>query len=237
MEKTIKLKTGDICPDRTSVLERMGVNKTAELHHRLEETLDHAYRFFRQLAKPVGKLRNVSIEQFGIIYRGEGLNTDHTPVFDVVPRADFLALFVVTLGDIVSTTINDLFDCNEPHLGFALDAVCSQGAEAAAEKLESIFRGDAEKNRKSVPGNSSTPLFSRRFSPGYCGWHLSSQIKLLDSLRAQEIGIFLTDTYLMGPLKSVSGVMAAGPEHIFTIENPYPVCDQCRETVCHNGVR
>ncbi|MEA2064071.1 MAG: hypothetical protein U9P14_10265, partial [Gemmatimonadota bacterium] len=184
MERTFVWEPADILPGKDRALRRMGITDPGEVHNRTEETLDHANRFFCQLARPVVKIRDISLKEFAIVYRGEGLNADDTPVCDVVARADFLALFAVTLGDIVSATITDFFDCNEPHLGFVLDAVCSEAAETTADRLEAIFLETVRRNIHKVPKEISGPVMSRRYSPGYCGWHLSAQVKLLDFLKA-----------------------------------------------------
>lgn len=52
---------------------------------------------------------------------------------------------------------------------------------------------------------------TNRFSPGYCGWHVSEQKKLFPLFpSAEPCGIRLTDSSLMLPIKSVSGVIGVG---------------------------
>ena len=52
---------------------------------------------------------------------------------------------------------------------------------------------------------------TNRFSPGYCGWHVSEQKKLFPLFpSAEPCGIRLTDSSLMLPIKSVSGVIGLG---------------------------
>ena len=52
----------------------------------------------------------------------------------------------------------------------------------------------------------SSPV-SSRFSPGYGGWDLSHQRKILDYLQASRLGIYLNDYNLMIPRKSVTAVI------------------------------
>lgn len=53
---------------------------------------------------------------------------------------------------------------------------------------------------------------TNRFSPGYCGWHVSEQKSLFPLFPSGEpCGIRLTDSSLMLPIKSVSGVAGLGP--------------------------
>jgi hypothetical protein len=72
----------------------------------------------------------------------------------------------------------------------------------------------------------------RAYSPGYCGWHISGQRALFDRLRPERIGISLNESFLMTPLKSVSGVLIAGPvdSHMFVANFSY--CVDCRERSC-----
>ena len=52
---------------------------------------------------------------------------------------------------------------------------------------------------------------TNRYSPGYCGWHVSEQQKLFPLFPiAAPCGIRLTDSSLMVPIKSVSGVIGTG---------------------------
>lgn len=52
---------------------------------------------------------------------------------------------------------------------------------------------------------------TNRYSPGYCGWHVSEQQKLFSLFPVTSpCGIQLTDSSLMIPIKSVSGVIGIG---------------------------
>lgn len=52
---------------------------------------------------------------------------------------------------------------------------------------------------------------TNRYSPGYCGWHVSEQQKLFSLFPVTSpCGIQLTDSSLMIPIKSVSGVIGVG---------------------------
>lgn len=48
------------------------------------------------------------------------------------------------------------------------------------------------------------------YSPGYCGWKLTEQTNLFSLLPESPCGIELTDSCLMIPVKSISGVIATG---------------------------
>ena len=69
---------------------------------------------------------------------------------------------------------------------------------------------------------------TNRYSPGYCGWDVSEQKKLFKILPEKFCGIELTDSCLMHPIKSVSGIIGIGKSVKF---NEY-TCNLCDEADC-----
>jgi hypothetical protein len=53
-----------------------------------------------------------------------------------------------------------------------------------------------------IPENRLT----QRYAPGYCGWPITDQKALLSVLRPAEIGVTLTDSYVMQPSHTISGI-------------------------------
>ena len=85
---------------------------------------------------------------------------------------------------------------------YIADAIGSIIAEKTADCME-IALDEYIRNRGWKHTN--------RFSPGYCGWHVSEQKKLFPLFpSAEPCGIRLTDSSLMLPIKSVSGVIGLG---------------------------
>ncbi len=70
------------------------------------------------------------------------------------------------------------------------------------------------------------------YSPGYCGWHITGQRALFARLKPEEIGMKLTASCLMRPLKSVSGVVLAGERAAHAFDDTYPFCDECAGRPC-----
>lgn len=222
----------DVLPDRLSVYQFMGTCPGEPLQPKFEKFVDEAYRLFRYLARPVGKLREIPRKYFKGIYQGEGLNDPQTPVSDIAANAASLALFAATLGTEVSEKITALFTQNELPLGYALDAVCSAGAELTANRLETGYLKRVLLKEISLAGEKASSPCVMRYSPGFCGWHLSGQKKLFESLQPETIGITLNESFLMSPMKSVSGVMISGKENIFLMDSIYSACSRCRHRSC-----
>jgi hypothetical protein len=76
-----------------------------------------------------------------------------------------------------------------------------------------------------------------RYSPGYCGWHISAQKKLFEYLKPKEIGISLLESYLMTPLKSITGVLIAGKRTIHIFNADFPFCSKCKNHSCQNRIK
>jgi hypothetical protein len=75
-----------------------------------------------------------------------------------------------------------------------------------------------------------------RFSPGYCGWDLTAQRGLFEALQPAEIGITLSESCLMRPLKSISGVFIAGEKGIFVFDDVFSFCGECATHECRDRI-
>ena len=76
---------------------------------------------------------------------------------------------------------------------------------------------------------------TNRFSPGYCGWHVREQPRLFALFPTPHpCGIRLTDSSLMIPIKSVSGVIGIGPG-VRKLEYTCGICsyEQCYKRKRH----
>lgn len=99
---------------------------------------------------------------------------------------------------------------------FITDAIGSVIAEKAADRMEELLE-----NLISPGGWHHT----NRFSPGYCGWHVSEQQSLFPLFNTDApCGVTLTDSSLMTPIKSVSGVIGLG-ENVRKLEYTCGLCD------------
>ena len=106
-----------------------------------------------------------------------------------------------------------------------LDAAASEGAERFVNVIEKRFAG------RTSTGSRTAVL---AYSPGYCGWHVSAQRKLFDRLRPTECGITLNSSFLMSPLKSVSGVLVAGHPEIHEFPDEFECCAVCVTRECRD---
>lgn len=87
---------------------------------------------------------------------------------------------------------------------FIADAIGSVLAEKTADRMETELETQL---------SSYGWLHTNRFSPGYCGWHVSEQQQLFPLFPEQPpCGVTLSESSLMNPIKSVSGIIGIGPD-------------------------
>lgn len=227
MREIIKIPAEKIIPARESVLETQGIPPGENLSEELESLFRESMKLLGQFSQAKAVMASISIPEFEVVYRGEGLNEKETPLGEIIKKADDLALFAVTLGEEITDKIDQLFKTNEFALGSMLDSVASAATDKAVDIAEKNFL-DLLSGKNQI-GSSKAIL---RFSPGYCGWHMSSQKKLFEFLHPEAIGIELLESFLMKPLKSISGVMVLGEKEIFDFENTYAFCSKCKSLSC-----
>jgi hypothetical protein len=229
MREILKIPASDIKPDKDDVLKAQGIPSGSEPPEDVKTLFSRAVDLFLAFSQPVGLVSEISIPEFETVYHGEGLNEQETPLNAIFKKADSLLLFALSIGEKVTEKIDELFRKNEFALGSMLDSVASVGTDKGADSIEEWFFDLLSKKEKITP---STAIL--RFSPGYCGWHMSGQKKLFEFLRPENIGIILLDSYLMKPLKSISGLIVAGNKEIFIFDDSYPFCNECKTHSCRD---
>lgn len=228
----LDITSAEVVPDRRSVLEALGIPRDRDVPERIDGLYESALLLFEETAAPAGIVGDITEEEFGEVYAGEGMNAPDSVVQDVFPQADHLTLFAVTLGAATSRAIAQGFESHDYALASMLDAVASEAADLAADVVERRIERDLrEQEQLSADGAAL------RYSPGYCGWHVTGQQRLFRYLEPQRIGISLTDSCLMQPLKSVSGVIIAGQKNIHRFSPTYAFCAQCETHSCRERMR
>jgi hypothetical protein len=213
-------------PRAEAVYESLGLQGGSRPSLRSVALLEQALALLKACSEPLGASVPVSADEFADIFAGNGQNAPDTPLQKIFPRADRLHLFAFTLGAPISAEIKRLFACGDFALGAVLDAAASLATDGAGRVAEEWAESQAMGS-----GTGAGPQ-ALLYSPGYCGWHISGQEKLFARLRPQRIGISLSASFLMDPLKSISGVLVAGPAAIHRFSEVYPFCGQCKSPTC-----
>lgn len=225
MRRRFAWAAADTVPERAEVLRLQGVPDDAAVPARIAALHERALAAFLETAAPCAVLAGITRGDFAGVYRGEGRNAAETPLEGIAAGATRLALFAATVGRGVSALIRDLFEKREPALAVMLDAVAS----AAADRLPLLL---GAREHEAAGGGEADGGRVLAYSPGYCGWHVSGQRALFAYLEPSEIGVTLNASCLMEPLKSVSGVLVAGPAGIHRFAPTFGFCPECREKSC-----
>jgi cobalamin-dependent methionine synthase I len=102
---------------------------------------------------------------------------------------------------------------------FIADHMGSLVVETAMDNIQKQLREDLLNESLSI---------TNRFSPGYCGWNVSEQHKLFKLIPAEECDIRLTESALMQPIKSISGIIGIGEG----VKFKHYSCNHCSITGC-----
>ena len=232
MREIIDIPISAVTPPATAVLAAQGVPGDPANRPDLVTAAESACRLFSTMVAPRGILAEIGMDDFSRIFAGFGLNTPAALLEAIYPQADALALVAVTSGSRVSKKIAALFAAGDFVLGSLLDTAASEGTDRASRYMETYYHHHLTAHGK--PSYSPAVLC---YSPGYCGWHISAQRALFEALAPEKIGITLRESFLMNPLKSVSGVLVAGPPEIHVVTELFPYCGECKAQSCRSRLQ
>ena len=164
------------------------------------------------------------------------------------------ALFICTAGAEYEAWQQQLKEEDDMVRVFIADALGSVIAEKCADRMEEHLQQNIDKLGW---------YHTNRFSPGYCGWHVSEQQLLFSAFATtppfghpsfpkegnattppfghpsfgkegnQTCGVRLTDSSLMVPIKSVSGLIGLGKE----VSRLDYSCGLCNMSKCYKRVK
>ncbi|MCL2650101.1 MAG: methionine synthase [Candidatus Azobacteroides sp.] len=129
--------------------------------------------------------------------------------------AENMAIFVCTVGKGVTEYYKYFMKQNEPLKAYFVDMLGS----ISVEKSMNIFQQQFSDKK-----NEEGCRITNRYSPGYCEWPLLEQKKLFNLFTGDTCGITLTESCLMLPAKSISGVIGVGTEVKFS-EHECALCN------------
>jgi len=134
-------------------------------------------------------------------------------------NADGGALFICTAGAGIGERSKELMAAGDLIEGYILDVIGSVTVEAAIDKIQDSFESELNKSGNTI---------SNRYSPGYCGWALSEQKQFFTLFPEDQCGIKISESCLMYPIKSVSGVIGFGKN----VKKTAYECQLCELETC-----
>jgi hypothetical protein len=133
--------------------------------------------------------------------------------------AETAALFACTIGPGMEEWRRVLEKDHDEVRAHLVDTIASAAVEKATDLLHDQIQGKMFQQGFGV---------TNRFSPGYCGWSVVEQQILFSLLPDVFCGITLTESSLMVPMKSVSGIIGIGPN----AKREGYLCGRCERNNC-----
>ncbi len=115
-------------------------------------------------------------------------------------KAQQLVLFVCTAGEGLSQHARAISN-EDPMLAYVFDVLGSVVVEKAMDKIQEQLQKEVAQQGLGI---------SDRYSPGHCEWSLTDQVNLFSFFPDNFCGIQLSDSLIMHPIKSISGIIGIG---------------------------
>jgi len=162
---------------------------------------------------------NFSTDKTGIIiFEGVTFNVGKK-IARQLKNTEGAALFIGTAGAGIGEKSKALMADGDLIEGYILDVIGSVTVEAAIDKIQDSFEYELTNCGKKI---------TNRYSPGYCGWALNEQERFFTLFPDNHCGIKLSDSCLMDPIKSVSGVIGFGAN----VKKTAYECQMCELETC-----
>ena len=118
-------------------------------------------------------------------------------------NSEYYAFFLVTAGPEPEILARAMLNEGNYLEGYIMDLVASAMVDLAADQVEEQVKNLAEQQGK---------VITNRYSPGYCSWNVEEQHKLFSLFPELCCGISLSESSLMNPIKSISGIIGVGAD-------------------------
>lgn len=143
----------------------------------------------------------------------------HRRICTYMKGIEKMAAFICTAGEEFTSLTRQLNDSGNFLGGFIVDTFGTIVVEKAMDYIQGQLQVDMQQ---------ADLLITNRYSPGYCLWPLTGQRQLFDLFPETQSGISLTESHLMMPIKSVSGIIGIGRN----VKKARYKCDICNDLTC-----
>jgi len=215
---------------KAEVLRFLGKGRVGQASRKTSRRVNTWIRSLSHLIKPrliysIGKVADVT--RTAVCLRN-GAVIKSSKIAKSLQDCRTVVCFAATLGKEIDHQIEQLNGENRIVDAFIVDALGSVAAEQLVKSFHVQMEQDCIEQGKGV---------TLRFSPGYCDWPLTAQDLLFKLLPAQKIGLRLTESFMMMPRKSVTGVFGVTrtPASMARSHNPCLICQKLDCTVRRAG--
>lgn len=218
----IFIDVDDLAISKTDVVRALGYRDGAIPEHfdaLIDRILPHApQRCAINAGYRVLDIRRPDHQNDGF-YAGKVFFTTQKIIAARMKKAERAACFICTIGPDMERWAGQLVSEGDTVMGHLVDTVATVAVEGAVDRVH-----DHLKKKMLEQGLHVT----NRYSPGYCGWPVWDQHALFSLFPKGFCGVTLTESALMKPVKSVSGVIGIGPKVAFAGYD----CDACAVNDC-----
>ncbi len=192
----------NVVVDKDRVCQRLGYKErspSALVTSLVDSQIEKAHKLIKPAytyeLKAIGHIFNEEVSL------GDSLVFSSKTISYVLSDCKWGAIYVATIGEGLEGEATRLMKKGEMLEATVLDAIGSTAVLQVRLELQDTINGIAKaKGYQTIV----------RFSPGYCDWHVSQQKILCQSIDADLIGVRLTESCMMIPIKSISGVIGIG---------------------------
>jgi hypothetical protein len=212
--------------DTEKVLRLMGAKRGRRPSNSTQRRIKNLKPDLKKLLKPSLDYRRFALDSVDgkSIQLADGTRFSSRKLAKAVGNAEEIYCFIATVGPKIDEEIQRLMKEKRYADAYVLDAVGSISAEDVVEKYYRHIAQKAEKEGRAV---------TLRFSPGYCDWPLEQQRLLFATFSDRTpVGVSLSQSCLMSPRKSVSGLFGILPSGTSGVDPTYNPCVMCRKHDC-----
>ncbi len=217
-----KINPGDIVIKPAALARLMGLDPT-DIPEPYSELIDGEIQMVKSYKNIQGGYRIIKDVRFDkknniIILEDASLKIEKQ-VMHNLRNSEMLAIIACTAG-------REITDRSKKHMnegdfleGYVADLTGSLLAEATMDFVHKKLTHQMEQKGLKV---------TNRYSPGYCNWDVAEQHNLFSLFPDHFCGITLSDSALMNPIKSVSGIIGIGAN----VRYHKYVCNACADENC-----
>ena len=214
--------TNEIDIDSQRVLRSIGCGADCIPSARIESLINEYVDNVCHLIEPSYSyvVRDITLVQGSRVVIEGSITFRSRVIARLLKQCDKVVVFVATIGNRLEEMVCHLAEDKLVLQAAVLDAIGSGVIETVADFVQ---------DRIGEVARAQGLCISRRFSPGYCDWKINQQKMVFRAMNGDSAGVRLTETCLMLPQKSISGIIGIGQcNHI---ENFNP-CKGCRKRDC-----
>jgi Vitamin B12 dependent methionine synthase, activation domain len=135
-------------------------------------------------------------------------------IFSQIKKSESIAVLLSTAGEEITTKSRNAMQEGDLLKGYIYDIFGSLVVESAVDLMTEKFKENLLSEAEKI---------TAKYSPGYCGWDVAEQHKLFQLIPDNFCGIVLTQSALMKPVKSLSGIIGIG-ENVKFNPNTCKIC-------------